>query len=144
MTTTTITTQNNDDKKSKEDRQKALRVFLVCFIIWFAACQCGCTAVVVPNVSRVLQEESMADVIFTENVLFEQEVTSAEECLLLCHSGGCCATFTFTALTSSSGICRGHSSIMTSQNAHVVTPDTKAFRTLQCTGNHCVCVCVCV
>ena len=73
----------------------------------------------------VIQDLSLSDFIFTDDVLFDTSVRSPLECAQVCSALEECASFTYhrDSLTS----CRGHTSVMTSNSSSTPAAGTKAY-----------------
>ena len=73
----------------------------------------------------VIQDLSLSDFIFTDDVLFDTSVRSLLECAQVCSAMEECASFTYhrDSLTS----CRGHTSVMTSNSSSTPVAGTKAY-----------------
>ena len=101
---------------------------------------------------KAARQPHLSDRLFTDNLLLEQSAVSKSYCAALCARTDSCATFTYTTATSQRGVCRGHSTWMTSNSPNVRSEGTAVYSFVETAGNSshnfpsslCVCVCVCV
>ena len=101
---------------------------------------------------KAARQPHLSDRLFTDNLLLEQSAVSKSYCAALCARTDSCATFTYTTATSQRGVCRGHSTWMTSNSPNVRSEGTAVYSFVETAGNSsrnfpsslCVCVCVCL
>ena len=77
--------------------------------------------------TRFRNHRELADIRFTDNLLFESTARSAIECGKLCSRPLCCTAFTFSGSRSTRGVCRGHSTQMTSGSSGTPAAGSRTF-----------------
>jgi hypothetical protein len=79
------------------------------------------------QVTSKFENIHLDDVIFNNNLLFEQNARSKVICAQLCanHFGGDCVTFTYL---SRSRMCRGHAVVITQISAKTSAPGARSYK----------------
>ena len=85
-------------------------------------------AVVPTRPILAIHDAAVYGLVFIEDLLFEGDASSKLNCALQCLGADSCVAFTFTSLTSpSSGKCRGHRLLMSSNYSNIVTTGSASY-----------------
>ena len=84
---------------------------------------------------KAARQPHLSGRLFTDNLLLEQSAVSKSYCAALCAQTDSCAAFTYTTVTSQRGVCRGHSTWMTSNSPNFRSEGTVVYSFVETAGN---------
>ena len=84
---------------------------------------------------KAARQTHLSGRLFTDNLLLEQSAVSKSYCAVLCAQTDNCVAFTYTTVTSQRGVCRGHSTWMTSNSPNVRSEGTVVYSFVETAGN---------